>query len=103
MRADTVSLIDKLAREHRLKKKEYLALLENASVEEHVHAAMLADKERRRPQSRPSRTSVQQALISVDFAISKQSKSRKTRVFRDFSISTAFVLLLKNLIEFDKV
>ena len=48
MRADTVSLIDKLAREHRLKKKEYLALLENASVEEHVHAAMLADKERRR-------------------------------------------------------
>ena len=48
MRADTVSLIDKLAREHRLKKKEYLALLENASVEEHVYAAMLADKERRR-------------------------------------------------------
>ena len=48
MRADTVSLIDKLAREHRLKKKEYLALLENASVEEHVHAATLADKERRR-------------------------------------------------------
>lgn len=48
MRADTVSLIDKLAREHRLKKKEYLALLENASVGEHVHAAMLADKERRR-------------------------------------------------------
>lgn len=41
MRADTVSLIDKLAREHRLKKKEYLALLENASVEEHVHAATL--------------------------------------------------------------
>ena len=48
MKADTVSLIDKLAREHRLKKKEYLALLENASVEEHVHAATLADKERRR-------------------------------------------------------
>lgn len=48
MWADTVSLIDKLAREHRLKKKEYLALLENASVEEHVLAATLADKERRR-------------------------------------------------------
>ena len=48
MRADTVSLIDKLAREHRLKKKEYLTLLENASVEEYVHAATLADKERRR-------------------------------------------------------
>ena len=42
MRADTVSLIDKLAREHRLKKKEYLALLENASVEEHVHAETIA-------------------------------------------------------------
>lgn len=56
-----------------------------------------------RSQSRSSRTSVQQALISADFTTSKQSKSRKTLVFRDFPISAAFVLFSENLMEFDKV
>ena len=46
---------------------------------------------------------VQQALISADFTTSKQSKSRKTLVFRDFPISAAFVLFSENLMEFDKV
>ena len=57
----------------------------------------------KRSQSSSSRTSVQQALISADFTTSKQSKSRKTLVFRDFLISAAFVLFSKNLMEFDKV
>ena len=56
-----------------------------------------------RPESRSSRSAVQQALISADFTTSKQSKSRKTRAFRDFLISAAFVLFSKNLMEFDKV
>ena len=56
-----------------------------------------------RPESSSSRSAVQQALISADFTTSKQSKSRKTRAFRDFLISAAFVLFSKNLMEFDKV
>ena len=56
-----------------------------------------------RSQGCTSRTSVQQALISADFTTSKQSKSRKTLVFRDFPISAAFVLFSENLMEFDKV
>ena len=48
MRAETVSLIDKLARNHSLEKREYLSLLENASGEEYAYAAKIADKERRK-------------------------------------------------------
>ena len=48
MRAETVFLIDKLARNHSLEKREYLALLENAGGEEYAYAAKMADKGRRR-------------------------------------------------------
>ena len=48
MRTDTRAFIDKLARNHRLEKEEYLFLLENASEEEHTYAAKLADEVRRK-------------------------------------------------------
>ena len=38
MRAETVFLIDKLARNHSLEKREYLTLLENAGGEEYAYA-----------------------------------------------------------------
>jgi len=56
-----------------------------------------------RPQSRSSRTSVQQALIGRDFTTKKAQKPRKIKVFRGFLISVSFVRLSKNLMGFDQV
>ena len=80
---------------------EYRAALKKAGFL--TRDPRMKERKKYRLEGCTSCTSVQQALISVDFAISKQSKSRKTRVFRDFLISAAFVPFSKNLIEFDKV
>ena len=45
MRAETVFLIDKLARNHSLEKREYLTLLENAGGEEYAYALARAGAE----------------------------------------------------------
>lgn len=48
MRTETVFLIDKLARNHSLEEREYLALLNDAGDEEYAYAAKLADTVRRK-------------------------------------------------------